>query len=829
MTTVTELNPSAAAVAFGLARANNGSGFVAVAGGHGYLADANAATYIQLGWDTGGSSGAGVVDLDYASASIGSGEVVDGVASYHSLLFSGGVSGVFRVGSSETAIVLTSGAWQAYTAPPGQVAGTNWNSHFASLQTRWTIQLPPTDVGIIYEQKIRYIKYSRPTVTMVAPTASQVITTTTRPTITWNAAMDGGLQQYAYHIKIFTAAQVADGGFDPATTTPTWNSGVVISSSTSVQVSSHLTNGESYRVYVASAQRTPTSLYVHWSTYDTTWSVYRDFSISLAAPPVPTEITPVSGATVTTDVPTLGATLGASTVSGALVRAEWQLATDAGFTTAVRTITEASGDARASGLTTEVIPAGASELFQGTWFIRCREIDTTNGITGTWSASHSFTVAHAPSTGGHLPTGASSRDFGVGGDITFSWVFSDTSSTDTQTAYQVIVERVSDSLGIHDSGKQASTSPQATIAISSTYKNELLRWKVRVYDSDDVVGAYSDSHQFYARDAPVVAITSPVDPADTPTTPVTWTFTSADGYTQASWVVEIYLNSVAPANIVHVAGASNAEVTYDFTGSFAYVLGSTYVLVLTVTDSGGLATQETLEYEATWDPPAKPTETASTVSYESDGYVSISWTNAVEDGEWVSYGVYRREAGESAWTLIAEADEADTSYEVRDYLAGAGLDLEYVVVQRALRFGSELSSLYTPVEEVTPPESDYWLIHPTDTTLSVRLRSVRSDNFSEEYEQATHKIINRGRRVEYGTRFGYVGELEAQLYDVTGATAREQRLAIEAIKADKGYVYLRNPFGDVWKVAVSDIDVKRMAGVGQREFVTVSIPYQEVS
>lgn len=60
-------------------------------------------------------------------------------------------------------------------------------------------------------------------------------------------------------------------------------------------------------------------------------------------------------------------------------------------------------------------------------------------------------------------------------------------------------------------------------------------------------------------------------------------------------------------------------------------------------------------------------------------------------------------------------------------------------------------------------------------------------------------------------------------------TARRQRQNIEAMKADRGEVVLRTPFGDVYRVQVGNIGVTRIPGMGSNEFVDISVPYLEIA
>jgi hypothetical protein len=130
---------------------------------------------------------------------------------------------------------------------------------------------------------------------------------------------------------------------------------------------------------------------------------------------------------------------------------------------------------------------------------------------------------------------------------------------------------------------------------------------------------------------------------------------------------------------------------------------------------------------------------------------------------------------------------------------------------------------------VTPLGVDYWLVYPLDETFNCRLSQVTADEIDEEYEEATLQIIGRGRKKDYGTRWGYNGTLTAQLWDRPDKTARQQRQALEALKAKLADVYIRNPFGDAWHVTIGQTHIGRIAGLGQREYVNLTLPYAEVA
>lgn len=128
----------------------------------------------------------------------------------------------------------------------------------------------------------------------------------------------------------------------------------------------------------------------------------------------------------------------------------------------------------------------------------------------------------------------------------------------------------------------------------------------------------------------------------------------------------------------------------------------------------------------------------------------------------------------------------------------------------------------------SPVAGEYWLIHPTDTSQSIRLSNVITDEYTEEYEEATLLVINKGRKKDYGQRWGYKGSLSAQVWDEPGMTARQSKAALETLRGSRVAVGLQTPFGDTWVVAINSVSIGRIAGVGPREFHNLALEYEEV-
>ncbi|MBM4076328.1 MAG: hypothetical protein FJ267_11895, partial [Planctomycetes bacterium] len=199
--------------------------------------------------------------------------------------------------------------------------------------------------------------------------------------------------------------------------------------------------------------------------------------VSTFPPNGPTPTKPASGSLVATSLPEVAGTLSSSSLR---VKNFFQIAEDSAFTTGLKEFEQDDSGFGLSGTGEMEVPSIHS-LAQRLWYLRIKYRDEL-GALGFPGSSISFTVSHPPATATHSPTG--SQVVAYGATNRFQWTFSDTSPGDTQTAYQVIVERNSDGLVVADTGKVASALNYADIALSVSYKGVVLRWKVRVWDSE---------------------------------------------------------------------------------------------------------------------------------------------------------------------------------------------------------------------------------------------------------------------------------------------------------------------------------------------------------
>ena len=80
----------------------------------------------------------------------------------------------------------------------------------------------------------------------------------------------------------------------------------------------------------------------------------------------------------------------------------------------------------------------------------------------------------------------------------------------------------------------------------------------------------------------------------------------------------------------------------------------------------------------------------------------------------------------------------------------------------------------------------------------------------------------------YGAPVGIEGTLTGQIKGGSPIGVKQARERIERIQFEMNWCYLRDPFGNYTKVALGELSIGRIPGVGTSEFVDIEIPYYEV-
>jgi hypothetical protein len=131
------------------------------------------------------------------------------------------------------------------------------------------------------------------TVTVTAPTGT---VSDTRPTVTWTYASPDSQPQQAFQVAIYTAAQVAAGGFVPFVSTPLQSSGgLILGEDLQWTVPADLTDG-SYSAYVRVQSRWAGPGEFYTAVASTSWT--RTATAAPAPAPVPVLLSPPPPAAV---------------------------------------------------------------------------------------------------------------------------------------------------------------------------------------------------------------------------------------------------------------------------------------------------------------------------------------------------------------------------------------------------------------------------------------------------------------------------------------------------------------------------------------------------
>lgn len=566
--------------------------------------------------------------------------------------------------------------------------------------------------------------------------------------------------------------------------------------------------------------------------------------------------TPAAGATMQDANPALGANADTGLRwKQSQIRMQFQFAKDTLFTTSLVTYLQDDSDYADVNSTdtagvvvkyTDKLPT-AYNLPQGTWYMRAAMYDEYDQISA-YSPTITFSISHPPAASGLSPSSGVQIPYGTG-QRQFTWKFTDPAGTDFQTAYQIVVERTDTGAVVLDTGKVVSAASSGTQTIAATFKDLALRWKVRVWDRDDVAGAYSSYAFFSMADGPSATITVPATNAVLTSGVPTLTATLSVGGSRIVTSYEVRVTQgtkkIWSITRTNLALGNGAVITETAPKSMLLNLQS-YSYQVFLTDNTGLTGQSaSLAVTTNWVTPAAPTGLAvdaSQYNVDGAGYVNITWADAGRDADFSAWVIYRRDnlidpatgaiitAG--SWNEITRVYDVFTSgYTYRDYLAPSSYQVDYRITQEVNRFGDAVESSNTAFVSAFPASDGYWLITPALGSVAAtafKLASVAGDSYTDEYESEEYTVIGRGRHVDIGQHLGFAGQLDARIRTSGLGTARQKKQRIELIKTQVSVMWLRNPFGDSFPVSIGNVQVSRVAGVGTSEFCDLTIPYSQV-
>jgi len=215
------------------------------------------------------------------------------------------------------------------------------------------------------------------------------------------------------------------------------------------------------------------------------------------------------------------------------------------------------------------------------------------------------------------------------------------------------------------------------------------------------------------------------------------------------------------------------------------------------------------------------------------GEINIAWNDSLEDGNWYSYRVYIREVGVTEWTLLQERFDLLVNYDYDTFAFAVGIQNEIAVVEvTQVLIGDLVEGVFTSSQLVTPGAvagAGYFLVDPDDSNNNFFLEHVTSDSWNDQYETGTFVLINRGRKLDYGTHIGQAGTLGVLLAPTSTRTVRSQLNELLSLRQSGSRVtFIRSPFGDLLRTSITDVQHSRIAA-GSDDYMTATISWVEVT
>lgn len=260
---------------------------------------------------------------------------------------------------------------------------------------------------------------------------------------------------------------------------------------------------------------------------------------------------------------------------------------------------------------------------------------------------------------------------------TLNWTFSDPDAGNTQSAYQLIIIKVSDGTTSLDTGKVISATASYALGASALTNALQYQWKVRTWDNSDAVGPYSSLSSFYCSAKPTTTITIPVTDGTTVTTSsLTPNWTYSDLESEASTAYQVKLTTSADV-VLYDSGKVTATSVTALTIPYTLANSTSYKVKVTTWDGKGIASTEAVRTLVTsFTVPATPTITATAQA----SYIAIAITNPAPAGAQptISYqDVYRRVTGTTSYIRIVTGIANNGSY--NDYATASGVSYDYYV------------------------------------------------------------------------------------------------------------------------------------------------------
>lgn len=452
-----------------------------------------------------------------------------------------------------------------------------------------------------------------------------------------------------------------------------------------------------------------------------------------------------------------------------------------------------------------VLPTGTTYR----WRVRYQK---STGPTGPYSDYRTFRLNAAPSIPISLyPTPGTTID----GDLTpvFRAEFVDadeTSNGDQPTSWEIeIRNNTTDALlttktitsGLTNSVNEYQwLAGDPAFAFSTTYK-----WRTRFTDSLSVVGSWSSYQTFIIGQPPVILGLTPSNGSNVITTRplIEWVYSDPGSLPQAAINFKI-IRASNSTTVYSIANLVTTQSKYQVPAGYLQYNGETFTIELRVKNNGGLwSTPFTSSFQLQLDAPPAVQGLSATI-IEEQSRVFLEWDASSLGTKFVTYVIYRRDVGDTDWTMIGTR-KPETNVAFSDWYAGQSRQYEYrVTVVKLITSEPDLESPDSDIVS-TALQSDVWMVIGKDRAEEhVFELPVSSESHSRPVQQEEFEPLGSNRKaIVRGFVLGHEGTLDVVFQNTEAQLAKEQ---VEYLLYYAGPHILKNPFGDVFDVTFGSPD-----------------------
>ena len=460
-------------------------------------------------------------------------------------------------------------------------------------------------------------------------------------------------------------------------------------------------------------------------------------------------------------------------------------------------------------------PAGATYLWKA-------RVQKSTGPMSPWAPAKAFRLNGAPL----IPTGRfPSPGYAFSGTLfpTFKATFVDqdeSTNGDTPTSWEIeIRNNATDALiqtktlttGLLNAQNSYVWGTNTGGADTALAYGVIYKWRTRFTDSKSAAGAWSSYTTFFSGEPPTISNLIPTNGSNIATVRplVDWDFSDPASLAMEKFTIRVIRavnGTVVYSKVDNVSSVSSFQIP----AGYLQYNGEDYTFEVTAQSTSGL-TSNTLTSTVTLllDAPP-PIDGLSATVFEDRSFIFLHWTPTSLATNFVTYVIYRRDIGDTDWTMIGTR-KPETSGNFYDYYAGMGRQYEYrVTVVKKITDEPDIES---PDSDIVTAQlvSDVWMVVGKDRAEEhIFELPVSEESHTRPVQQETFEPLGSNRKaIVRGFVLGHEGSITLTFDQ---SESREGREKIEYLMYYAGPHILKNPFGDVFDVTFAGPDYQYVGG-----------------